>query len=78
MLLRKMVAARKYANPEVSLITATLSVNIFGNWFLVATIATVNKLPIVVDFIIATTMANFVAFGCPAPSSFDTRTLHQN
>lgn len=76
MLLRKMVAARKYPRFEVSLITASLSVNIFGNWFLVATIAIVNKLPIVVDVMIATTMANFAAFGCPAPSSFETRTLH--
>lgn len=63
MLLRKMFAARKYPSFEVSLITATLSMNICGNWFLVATIAALNKLPIVVDFMIAMTMANFVAFG---------------
>lgn len=33
-----MVVATKYPYFEVSLITTTLSVNIFKNWFLVATI----------------------------------------
>lgn len=77
MLLRKIVAARKYASFDVSLMRIGLSVNNLGNWFSNARIKTVNKIPNAADAITDTAIENFAAFGCPAPSSLDTRTLQE-
>lgn len=55
--------------------TSGLSEKILGNWPLVARIMTVNIIPNIVDVVTATTVENFAAFGRPAPSSFETRTL---
>lgn len=55
--------------------TSGLSEKIFGNWLLVARIMTVNITPNIIEMPTATTAENFAAFGRPAPSSFETRTL---
>lgn len=77
MLLRKMVAAKKYPNLDVSLITRGVDVNSLGKSFLVARITAVNKIPNITDVQTVTTIENFAAFEFPAPSSLDTRTLQE-
>lgn len=72
-----MVAAKKYPNLDVSLITRGVDVNSLGKSFLVARITAVNKIPKITDVQTVTTIENFAAFGFPAPSSLDTRTLQE-
>lgn len=75
MLLRRMVIAKKYASLDVSLMTSGLSENSFGKLFFVANTAAVNIIPKKVDVITTTNTENFAAFGRPAPSKLETRTL---
>lgn len=71
-----MVAAKKYPNFDVSFMTSGLLENNTGKWFLAAITAAVKKTPTIIDVTTATTTENFAAFGRPAPSSLETRTLH--
>lgn len=75
MLLRRMVTAKKYPSLDASFMTSGLSENSFGNSLSVANTATVNRIPKKVDVTTATITANFAAFGWPAPSKLETRTL---
>ena len=78
MLLRNMVAARRYPNLAVSLTTAPSPVKSRGICFLAARATAVKTNPMAVDVVVATTTENLAAFGWLAPNSFETRTLTWN
>jgi hypothetical protein len=78
MLLRNMVAARRYPNLAVSLTTASSPVKRRGICFLAARATAVNTSPMAADVVVATTMENLAFFGWFAPSTLETRTLIAN
>ena len=78
MLLRNMVAARRYPSLAVSLTTAPSPVKRRGICFLAARATAVKTNPMAADVAVATTTENLAAFGWLAPSSFETRTLTRN
>ena len=78
MLLRNMVAARRYPSLAVSLTTAPSPVKRRGICFLAARATAVKTNPMAADVVVATTTENLAAFGWLAPSSFETRTLTRN
>jgi hypothetical protein len=75
MLLRNMVAARRYPSLAVALRTTSSPVKSRGICFLAARATAVKITPMTADVAVATTTENLAAFGWLAPSSFDTRTL---
>lgn len=75
MLLRNMVAARRYPSLAVALTTTSSPVKSRGICFLAARATAVKITPMAADVAVATTTENLAAFGWLAPSSFDTRTL---
>jgi hypothetical protein len=78
MLLRNMVATRRYPSLAVSLTTAASPVKSRGISFLAARAIAVKTSPMAADVVVATTTENLAAFGWLAPSSFETRTLTRN
>ena len=78
MLLRNVVAARRYPSLAVSLTTEPSPVKSRGICFLAARATAVKTNPMAEDVIVATTTENLAAFGWLAPSSFETRTLTRN
>lgn len=78
MLLRNMVAARRYPNLAVSLTSRSSSVKSLGSCFLATRATSVKISPMAADVVTATTTENLAAFGWFAPSSFATRTLTEN
>jgi len=78
MLLRNVVAARRYPSLAVSLTTEPSPVKSRGICFLAARATAVKTNPMAEDVVVATTTENLAAFGWLAPSSFETRTLTRN
>lgn len=76
--MRTIVSASKVASLVTACITSWLFVKSTGKSFLVMKTRIIKMMPINSEVKVTTTTENFAAFGCPAPSSFDTLTLRQN
>jgi len=75
MLFKRIVAANRYPSLDVSLISTGTSVKNFGMCLRAIRTITMKINPSRADVKTDIITANFAAFGRPAPSSLDTRTL---